>query len=134
MNMINPKSEGMSLIEVLVAFVILSMTMSVILRINSTTLRNHQVSAQYLKAVRIARSRLEQMAVEVQEADAARQGVDEGVYHWRYRRQPHDAWDEERLLAVSLLPIEETITLSWDGLGGERRVSFTRIGVVRDKP
>ncbi|MCU7892232.1 MAG: prepilin-type N-terminal cleavage/methylation domain-containing protein, partial [Candidatus Thiodiazotropha sp. (ex Ustalcina ferruginea)] len=72
--MINPKSEGMTLIEVLVAFVILSMTMTVILRINSTTLRNHQVSARYLKAVQIAQSRLEQMAAEVQENNYSQQG------------------------------------------------------------
>lgn len=132
--MINSKSEGMTLIEVLVAFVILSMTMTVILRINSTTLRNHQVSAHYLKAVQIAQSRLEQMAAEVQESNYSQQGVDEETYRWSYLRQPFSAWTEEKLFAVPLSPIEEKITLAWDAPGGERQVTFTRIGVVHVKP
>ncbi|MEL0586286.1 MAG: prepilin-type N-terminal cleavage/methylation domain-containing protein [Candidatus Thiodiazotropha sp. (ex. Lucinoma kazani)] len=132
--MINSKSEGMTLIEVLVAFVILSMTMTVILRINSTTLRNHQVSARYLKAVQIAQSRLEQMAAEVQESNYSQQGTDEETYRWSYLRQPYSAWTEEKLFAIPLSPIEETITLAWDAPGGERQVTFTRIGVVRVKP
>ncbi|MES9811999.1 MAG: prepilin-type N-terminal cleavage/methylation domain-containing protein [Candidatus Thiodiazotropha sp.] len=68
------RSEGMSLIEVLVAFVILSMTMSVILRINATTLRNHQVTTDYLKAVQIAESRLDQMAVDRSNSNLNEQG------------------------------------------------------------
>lgn len=68
------KSDGMSLIEVLVAFVILSITMSVILRINSTTLTNHQVTSDYLKAVQIAQSRLEQMAADGKNSNLNEQG------------------------------------------------------------
>jgi general secretion pathway protein I len=122
----------MSLIEVLVAFVILGMSMSVILRINATTLRNHQVSADYLKAVRIAESRLDQMAVDRTNSSLDEQGDEQGVFRWHYLRQPYSDWVEQRQLP--LLPVEETISIAWDAPGGERVLKFTRIGLVNDRP
>jgi general secretion pathway protein I len=122
----------MSLIEVLVAFVILSMTMSVILRINATTLRNHQVSADYLKAVQIAQSRLDQMAADRKNSDLNEQGSEQGGFRWRYLRQPYADWKEEKRLA--LLPVEETLTIAWDAPAGERELTFTRIGLIDDRP
>lgn len=130
--MIRSRSEGMSLIEVLVAFVILGMSMSVILRINATTLRNHQVSADYLKAVRIAESRLDQMAVDRTNSSLDEQGDEQGVFRWHYLRQPYSDWVEQRQLP--LLPVEETISIAWDAPGGERVLKFTRIGLVNDRP
>jgi general secretion pathway protein I len=124
----------MSLIEVLVAFVILSMTMSVILRINSTTLRNHQVSADYLKAVQIAESRLDQMAGDKKNPILNEQGSEQGGFKWHYRRQPHSDWSNEKKLALPLLPVEERLTIAWEAPGGERHLTFSRIGLVYDKP
>ncbi|MET0069144.1 MAG: prepilin-type N-terminal cleavage/methylation domain-containing protein [Candidatus Thiodiazotropha sp.] len=132
--MIRSKSEGMSLIEVLVAFVILSMTMSVILRINATTLRNHQVSADYLTAVQIAQTRLEQMAADKLNSNINEQGSEAGGFSWRYLRQPHPGWVDEKQLTTALLPVEETITIAWPAPGGEREVSFTRMGLVHENP
>ncbi len=40
----NRRAGGMTLVEVLVAFVILGMVMAVIMRINATSVRNHEVS------------------------------------------------------------------------------------------
>jgi general secretion pathway protein I len=128
------KSDGMSLIEVLVAFVILSMTMSVILRINATTLRNHQVSADYLKAVQIAESQLDQMAGDKKSSTLNEQGSEQGGFRWHYLRQPHTGWSSEKKLALPLLPVEERLTIAWDTSGGERNLTFSRIGLVYDKP
>ena len=129
----NLKSEGMTLIEVLVAFIILAMTMSVILRINSGAVRNHQLAMEYVEAVAVARSRLEQMGAEVDVEHYSREGVDRNSYSWRYLRQPYD-WQEQKLLASPMIPIEEILTLSWDSPAGVREISFTRIGAIRAKP
>lgn len=127
------KCEGMSLIEVLVAFVILAMTMSVILRINSGAIRNHQVASQYFEAVEVAQSRLEQMGAEIEVDSYTQEGVDRDAYSWRYLRQPY-SWDEQKLLALPLTPVEERLTVSWDAPGGERELSFSRIGLINAKP
>jgi general secretion pathway protein I len=123
----------MSLIEVLVAFVILAMTMSVILRINSTAVRNHQVASQYVEAVAIAQSRLEQMSAEIRTDSHSEQGIEQDTYSWIYLRQPY-SWNDSKLAALPLRPVEEILKISWDAPGGMRELSFTRIGVIRDKP
>jgi general secretion pathway protein I len=123
----------MSLIEVLVAFVILAMTMSVILRINSAAVRNHQVASQYFEAVAIARSRLEQMSAEVNTDSYSEQGTEQDTYSWSYLRQPYN-WSDGKLTALPLRSVEETLKISWDAPSGTRQLSFTRIGVIRDKP
>ncbi|MCG8486562.1 MAG: prepilin-type N-terminal cleavage/methylation domain-containing protein [Chromatiales bacterium] len=127
------KSEGMSLIEVLVAFVILAMTMSVILRINSGAVRNHQVASQYFEAVSIAQTRLEQMGAEIEAESYSEQGTDLDTYSWSYLRQPY-SWDDAKLVALPIVAVEEILKISWDAPGGTRELSFTRIGVIRDKP
>ena len=123
----------MSLIEVLVAFVILAMTMSVILRINSGAVRNHQVASQYFEAVSIAQTRLEQMGAEIEAESYSEQGTDLDTYSWSYLRQPY-SWDDAKLVALPIVAVEEILKISWDAPGGTRELSFTRIGVIRDKP
>ncbi|MCW4202113.1 MAG: hypothetical protein N0C88_02155 [Candidatus Thiodiazotropha lotti] len=123
----------MSLIEVLVAFVILAMTMSVILRINSGAVRNHQVASHYFEAVSIAQTRLEQMSAEIETDSYSEQGVDLDTYTWSYLRQPY-SWNDAKLVALPLITVEERLKISWDAPGGTRELSFTRIGVIRDKP
>jgi general secretion pathway protein I len=122
----------MSLIEVLVAFTILAMTMSVILRINSGAVRNHQIATHYIEAVEVARTRLEQLSAEIGAENYTDEGVEQNTYTWRYQRQPY-SWGEPKFRAVPLTAVEEVITVSWDAPGGERIVNFNRIRVIRAK-
>ena len=120
----------MSLIEVLVAFVILNMVMSVILRINSTSLRNHEVSKQYLRAVQIAESRLVEMGMEEASPNLVRAGEEADGYRWEFVRQPYGGWDEEKLQGLSAAPVEERLEISWGEGDSPRRVSFSRINLI----
>ena len=120
---------GMSLIEVLVAFVILSMVMSVILRINSTSLRNHEVSKQYLRAVRIAESRLVEMGMDEQSPSLVRAGTEADGYRWEFVRQPYAGWDEEKLQGLPAEAVEERLDISWGEGDSPRTVSFSRINL-----
>jgi general secretion pathway protein I len=124
------KSKGMTLIEVLVAFVILTMTMSVVLRINSGAIRNHQVASGYLKAVSIAEARMQQMGVEITAAEAHREGEESGGYRWRYERHPSTNGWEEKHLAIPATPYEERLEILWDSASGARSLIFTRQGIV----
>ncbi len=124
------ESKGMTLIEVLVAFVILAMTMSVVLRINSGAIRNHQVASGYLEAISIAEARMGQMSVEITAAEARREGTEAGGYRWRYERYPNtNGWEEKRL-AIPAVPYEERLEIHWDSASGERSLLFTRQGMV----
>ena len=124
------RSSGMSLIEVLVAFVILSMVMSVILRINATSLRNHEVSKQYLEAVQIAESRMVEMGMEDQSVNLVRDGEEKGGYRWEFVRQPYAGWNEEKLQGLPVEPVEERMEISWGEGETPRKVAFSRINLL----
>ena len=123
--------RGMTLIEVLVAFVILAMVMSVIMRINATALRNHEVSNDYQLALRVAESRLEAMSTDRTSGYLVQQGVDEGGIGWEYKREPYTGWEEQRLQGLAQIPVEEHITVSWGNEESPRQLSFSRIQLIQ---
>jgi len=120
----------MSLIEVLIAFVILSMTMAVILRINATSLRNHEVSKQYLKAVQIAESRMTEMGIDAHSVDLMRDGVEGEGFTWQYLRQPYSGWSGEQYQGLAVAPVEERIRVAWNTAGGEREIAFSKVTLI----
>ncbi|MCU7846057.1 MAG: prepilin-type N-terminal cleavage/methylation domain-containing protein [Candidatus Thiodiazotropha sp. (ex Monitilora ramsayi)] len=127
-------SGGLSLIEVLVAFVILSMVMSVIMRINATSLRNHNVSSQYLQAVQVVQSRMVEMGIDDQSEHLVSEGIEPGGINWHYVRQPYLEWSETRFQSAPLVPVEERITISWGGDETReetpRQLTFSRVSLI----
>ena len=121
---------GMSLIEVLVAFVILGMVMAVIMRINATSLRNHDVSKAYLQALRVAESRLVAEGLDKTLVSINSSGEAWPDIRWEFNRQPYSGWSEERLQGLPAQPVEERITVSWGSEPFDRQLSFTRIKLI----
>jgi hypothetical protein len=121
----------MSLIEVLIAFVILSMAMAVILRINATSLRNHEVSKQYLKAVQIAESRLTEMGMDNHSIDLMQDGVEgRDGFSWHYLRQSYNGWSDEKYQGLPAVPVEEHMRVAWNTALGEREIVFSRVSLI----
>ncbi len=123
-------SRGMTLIEVLVAFVILGMVMAVIMRINATSLRNHEVAKDYQHALSLAESRMEAMSVETSSENLQQSGVEAGGIRWEYSRQPYHEWSEERLQGLQATPVEERILVEWGEPPFARQLSFSRIHLI----
>ncbi len=126
----HPAQTGMSLIEVLVAFVILGMVMAVIMRINATSLRNHDVSKAYLQALRVAESRMLAEGLDESSRILIRTGEESGGIRWEFTRQPYEGWREERLQGLQATPVEETISVSWGEEPFSRQLGFSRINLL----
>lgn len=120
----------MSLIEVLVAFVILGMVMSVIMRINATSMRNHDVSKAYRDALRVAESRLASEGLDSTLVSINSSGEASPDIRWEFTRQAYSGWSEERLLGLPAEPVEERITVSWGSEPFDRELSFSRIKLL----
>ena len=132
---LKPQAQtGMSLIEVLVAFVILGMVMAVIMRINATSLRNHEVSKAYLQAVLVAESRMASEGLDVSATSMSRSGEEPGGIRWEFDRQPFLGWDEERLQGLRATPVEERVSVSWGEAPFSRQLSFSRINLLYGNP
>lgn len=115
-------SAGFSLLEVLVAFVILALTLSVMMQIFSGGLRNITHADDYGRAMLLAESRLAELGVQPVEGEA--QGEFEGKYRWRstirpWSENPDDTGVERPPLPVRLMEIE--VRVAWGGVGENLR-------------
>jgi len=84
-------SRGFSLLEVLVAFVILSLVLGVLMRIFSGALGNIGAAEQYSRAVAIAESKLAAVGVEAPVEEVESAGDAGGGYAWQATVQRFDA-------------------------------------------
>lgn len=118
---------GFSLLEVLVAFVILALVGTTLFRLFGASLNNAGAADEYTRAAAYAESRLALAAADNPLHEASDQGTsDDGRYAWSSRVEPYVAagtTDDQARLA-QLLPMRLwrlSVTVSWPGNGGNQR-------------
>ncbi len=120
------RSRGMTLIEVLVAFVVLSLTMSVLMQIFSGGMRNARLANHYSRAVFLAESRLAAVGVERPLVSGEETGqVGGGDLRWRVKvvAVEDDGATDRRLVPVQLYHVWSWV--GWSEDGRERHVELT---------
>ena len=127
----NQHQRGFSLIEILVAFMILAMSLTVIYRIFSGGLRNVALSEDYARAVLVAESQLAAIGI----SEPLERGVSSGEWGERFRWQrvveQYQPWQQNRELVTPLLAYRVTVNVDWEHAGRSRQVSLSS---VRLKP
>lgn len=114
--------RGFSLLEVLVAFIILAMALGVIMRIFSGGLGNIGAAEHYSHAVAIAESKLETIGVESPLTEGENTGADEHGYTWR--TSVHRYETEAQPLEPAAPPVElyqVEVTVNWDVTAAQPR-------------
>lgn len=121
-------SRGMTLIEVLVAFVLLSLSLGVIFHIFAGGMRNAQMADGYSRAVFFAESKLAAVGMEQPLGPSDMSGVFEHNLHWRVTVTPADDGrtptagnsQTQRLYQVR-------VKVGWSEGGRERQVELTSL-------
>jgi general secretion pathway protein I len=80
--------QGFSLLEVLVAFVILALALGALMEIFSGALRNVSRSEEYQRAVLLAQSKLAAVGIETPLAEGETDGEFDSNYRWRLSIKP----------------------------------------------
>lgn len=111
--------RGFSLLEVLVAFSILALSMGVLMQIFSGGLRNVGISEDYARAVALAETQLATADI----ASGERGGEFDDKFHWELVVQPleeaHQPSSVKTLTSVALMGIAVTVT--WQEGGSAAR-------------
>lgn len=123
-------AEGFTLIEVLVALTILSLSLAIIFTIFSVSLRGRRTAQAYEQATLLAESKLNSIGIDepVQEGDTVGRFNDR--FWWKTVVAPyHEAGRNE---AKDLLrrPLLVTVTVSWDDPSDGRSVTLTTLRLV----
>jgi general secretion pathway protein I len=122
-------ARGYTLIEVLVAFMILAMALTVLLRIFSGGLRNVSVAADYTQAVLIAETQLALTALEDSLAPGTVTGEADGKFRWTRTTRRYAPF------AGSLRPpgvpaFHVGVSVEWPDAGRTRTVQLATVRLV----
>lgn len=127
-------NSGFSLLEVLVAFVILAMALGVLMQIFSGGLRNANRSSEYQQAVLLAQSKLDSVGIELPLEPGSLEGVFDDTYRWQVNIRHYAADQEEaaaapvRLLAVNpLILLIVDVRVFWGHVGLQRVFKLTTL-------
>ncbi|MGB5832011.1 MAG: prepilin-type N-terminal cleavage/methylation domain-containing protein [Thiohalocapsa sp.] len=112
---------GFSLIEVLVAFAILALSLGVLLQIFSRAMNTTALSGSYSRAVSLAEARLNSVGAEIPLEEGVHSGDPEDGMDWIVNIDPYrpQGWIGENPPAQAYLI---TAVASWPSSNGARRV------------
>ena len=105
------RQSGFSLLEVLVAFAILSMSLGVLYQAFSNSLRNVGASGDYSRAIIIAEARLAEAMADVPINEGSDQGEVDGRYQWKVVVQRYEYEGEE--IVSRFTPYQVEVVVSW---------------------
>jgi general secretion pathway protein I len=121
------RQSGYTLIEVLVAFMILALALTVLLRIFSGGLRNVSVSSDYATATLIAESRLAAAGIDIPLRSGETSGTEGERFAWTVSVQDYLPRPGYRSAARSVDAYRVTVTVEWPNGDNTRSVGLSTV-------
>ena len=121
------RQSGYTLIEVLVAFMILALALTVLMRIFSGGLRNVSVSSDYATATLIAESRLAAAGIDDPLRPGETSGTEGDRFTWTVSVQDYQPWPGYRSAAKGVDAYLVTVNVEWPNGDNTRRVGFSTV-------
>ncbi len=120
------KDGGFTLVEVLVAFVIVAVSLGALLQIFSSGLRSSHSAEAYTTAALLAESKLASIGIEEPLEEGETTGAFDNGFRWRSTVAPHapEVGQDEASAAQAY---EVTLVVRWGERGDERSVSLTTL-------
>jgi len=120
--------QGFSLLEILIAFSILAVSLSILLNIFALGVTTASVAEDYTTAVEIAESLMAKTGIETPLQAGQIEGVQHNKYHWQVLVQPFELASEpvdNTTLSAALFKV--SVTVSW---GDGRKIKLVTLKLV----
>lgn len=128
------KQQGFSLLEILIAFSILALSLGILLKIFSGGVNSAIVAEDYSAAVQIAESLMAVAAVEKPLQAGQESGLENDKYYWLVEVSPFQFNPENvglETMTVALFKIKVTVRWGDDNAGGDgRQIALTRLKLI----
>lgn len=132
---VSSRQSGFTILEVLVAFVVAALLLSVILSGFSQGLSNLRLVDQRAQAVLVAQSRLAEVGVVTPLRPGITQGVENGdqPFRWAVNVTPLDWEYAARVAAMGAVLYRVDVEVSWGARGSEKSLSLTTLRTFREE-
>jgi general secretion pathway protein I len=127
-------TRGFTLIEVLVAFMILTLSLSVLFRIFSGGLSNVAVAGDYAQAVLLAESQLAAAGRSEPLAVGQSYGESGDRFRWRRTVESYIPWEDETSVTLPVSGYHVTVEVSWTRNGRDQRIILNSLRVQKRAP
>lgn len=125
--------RGFTLLEVLVAFLILSLCMGALMRIVSQSLRALDSAEQHQVALQLAESKLVEVLAQLRWSSHGKdEGRLSGRYRWKSTVERYEFPNQEHGESYSISPWRVQVTVSW-GQKANEQVSLSTIRLMREQ-
>ncbi len=122
---------GFTLIEVLVAVMIMAIAMTVLLQIFSGGLKSSVVSKEYSIGILHAREKMEELLLLERLSPLTVSGAFEDGYTWQARIDLHDTMKDEGLGKGRVLSLFQiSLNVYWQGRSGGKEVSLMTLTIA----
>jgi general secretion pathway protein I len=125
------KQQGFSLLEILIAFSILAVSLSILLNIFASGVNNAGVAEDYTVAVQIAESLMAKTGVETPLQTGQIEGVTHDKYRWQVVVKPYEFNPDQidpSTLTTALFKI--SVLVNWDDGSHSREVKLVTLKLV----
>jgi general secretion pathway protein I len=127
------RSRGYTLVEVLVAFMIMALALTVLLRIFSNGVRSVAVSSDYAQAVLIGESRLATAGVDDMLAPGETSGVDGRDFSWTRRVVEYQPAVDYSTYVKGTRAYYVTVTVTWPNGDKKRSIDLSTVKLLHEK-
>ena len=126
------RNQGFTLIEVLVAFMIMALALTVLLKIFSGGVRNVAVSADYAQAVLIAESRLATAGIDDTLAPGETDGMENERFYWSRVVTDYEPAFDYKSTVKGLRAYRVIVSVTWPNGDRERRVELSTVKIMHE--
>ena len=126
------KQQGFSLLEILIAFSILALSLGILLKIFSAGVNTAEVAEDYTAAVQIAQSLMAKTGVETPLQADQSSGLENEKYHWLVEVIPFEFNpDNVEPTAITAVLFKVKVIVSWgDDNTDDRQVKLTTLKLI----
>lgn len=125
------KSKGFSLLEILVAFTIMAISLGIVLKIFSSGVNTAVISEDYIIATQIAESLMAKTGVEESLAVGESSGTDNDKYQWQVKVENYINPETEEDAEIELMTVQ--VTVKWGDEQNARTVELNTVKASHSK-
>lgn len=126
------RHSGFTLLEVVVAFAVLALVLTVLLQLYAGSLRNTRLAAEYSRASILAETQLARLGVELPITVGVMAGSFDDRYRWQTTSEPVDWLQSTTKDLIPVQPYKITIEVRWGQAGSEHAISLTTVRLITE--